>query len=370
MVNLSTPSEQLLKELSQDFDKALYWHKKHYGGEKKYSQFQDSMLEKCMRTKETQTGETIEYKSPNGNRWITFESCQYYPDSKGAYTGMLAFCYYETYGSIGAFRVLNDVNGNPNGVIIFTSHFFERFCERLRINGVGRTRQIVKNLVEILPSMFVEFYPRSEKDGLIHIDIRVPGSLGRGVLREGSSIPVYEIRTFLADKQLNNKQKRETVHIRENADKSRGYEPDEMRNNRLLLETQRDGLETVVDREIENVTNMGIPREIAEKTAVAGISIMNAMIDDNLAGPHDYKFWTEHGKRNADIINDYAIKCYSEPTFHQGAELIKLAAECIKKDNLEKKAHMRVITKSILTKTLMVPEAKAEEMIRNLSDRV
>ena len=61
MVNLSTPSEKLLKELSSDFDKALYWHKKHYGGEKKYAQFQDTMLEKCMRTKETQTGETIEY---------------------------------------------------------------------------------------------------------------------------------------------------------------------------------------------------------------------------------------------------------------------------------------------------------------------
>ena len=373
MVNLSTPNDILFKELCDDYKKALYWHTKHYGGSEKYSKFQDSLLAEVMRTHKQKSGDVVEYNSKNGNRWLIFESCNWYPDSQGAHTAAHAFCYYETYASIGAFRLLGDGDGNLNGVLIFTSHFFERFCERLELEnmtGKVRTRQIVKNFIEYFPALVMKVYERSEKDHLIHIDLRTSGSLARGILREGGSIPVYEVRSFLCDKQLNNKQLRETTDIRIKADKVRKYEPEQMRNTRLMLETQRDGLLAVCEREMENVTNLGVPKEIAEKSLIAGISILNAMLDDNLADSMDLKFWGEHGKRNADIINEYAIKAYSDKNFNAGAELIKLAAECIKKDNLQKKCHMKVIAKSILTKTFSVPGKQADEMIATLKDKI
>ena len=274
---------------------------------------------------------------------------------------------------MGAFRLTSTGDDKLNGVMIFTAHFFERFCERLDIKapqGKERSHQIVKNFIKIMPAMVLKVYPRSEKDGFIHIDFRAPGSLCRGILREGGKVPVYEVRSYLTDKILNNKQKRETYDIRVNADKVRKYEPEKMRQQRLMLETHRDGLMPVIEREIGDAMNLGVPRKIAETTVVAGISIMNAIIDDKLASHEDEKFWVEHGKRNADIINEYALKSFSDKNFNAGAELIKLAAECIKKDRLEKKAHMKIIAKSILTKTFQIPENKADEMVRNLSDKI
>ena len=373
MVNLSTNNDVLFNELTSDYKKALYWHTKHYGGDKKYSAYQDKLLAECMRTHKEICGDRVEYLSSNGNRWIIFEVCRWYEDSQGAHTGAHAFCYYETCGSIGAFRLTSDGMGDLNGVMIFTSHFFERFCERLGIDaptGQERSRMIVKNFVQILPAMVMKVYPRSEKDGRIHIDFRAPGSLCRGILREGGKVPVYEIRSYLTDKMLNFKQQRETHDIRINADKVRKYEPEFMRQQRLMLETHRDGLMPVIEREMQNLTNLGVPRKIAENSAIAGIAVMTAIIDDNLVDPNDIKFWAEHGKRNADIINNFALKSYSSKDFNAGAELIKLAGECIKKDRLEKKAHIKVVAKSILTKILQVPENQADTMVANLKDKL
>ena len=36
MINLSTPSDELWRVLLDEHDKAIYWMKKHFGGEKRY----------------------------------------------------------------------------------------------------------------------------------------------------------------------------------------------------------------------------------------------------------------------------------------------------------------------------------------------
>lgn len=45
MVNLSTPSDLLMKELSAEYDKAKYWLIKHFGGEKGYEEMRDMAVE-------------------------------------------------------------------------------------------------------------------------------------------------------------------------------------------------------------------------------------------------------------------------------------------------------------------------------------
>ena len=374
MVNLNTPNDELFNELNSEYKKALYWHTKHYGGVKKYEEFQRKLLKKVSYTNKDETGDIVEYVSPKGNRWIIFESCRWYPESNGAHTGAHTFCYYETASSIGAFRLTSDGRGTMTGVLIFTSHFFERFCERLGINKEGdvkeKNKQLVKNFINYFPAMVLKVYPRSEKDGKIHVDLRTSGSLSRGIVREGGNVKVIEIRSFLTDKQLNKKQLRETEDIRIKGDRIHKYEPEEMRSRRLLCETARDGLEAVIEREIQQVEDMGIPREVSEYSVIAGITIMNAYIDDNLADSKDEVFWTEHGNRNADIINDFAYRSYSDKDFNAGKELIKLTVECLKRDRLDKKCHMKTIAKSILTKTFMVSEDEANEMVKNLDDKL
>ena len=41
MLTLSTPSDQLMKELADEHEKAKYWLKKHYGGEQGYEAMRD-----------------------------------------------------------------------------------------------------------------------------------------------------------------------------------------------------------------------------------------------------------------------------------------------------------------------------------------
>ena len=79
MINLNTPSDVLMKELSEDREKAVFWLKKHYHGEKGYEKMRDNLLLKCKNTRQNQSSDTVEYISRNGNRWIAFEYAIYYP---------------------------------------------------------------------------------------------------------------------------------------------------------------------------------------------------------------------------------------------------------------------------------------------------
>jgi hypothetical protein len=214
MINLSTPSKELLDELLSDYKKADYWLTKQLGGLKKQKELGDNLCLQCLKEgKELAVSEPVEYISPKGNRWMMYVSARRYKDH--FYTTPLGFCYYETYGSIGAFVPTQCGSEDANACLIFTSHFFLRMCSRLNIKA--RSRDMVKRFVEYMAGMVVSY--RGEGTHAKHeVDVRLPASIGRGHIREDSPL-VIEITTFLKDSELTTKQKMETKALRECASK-------------------------------------------------------------------------------------------------------------------------------------------------------
>ena len=253
MINLSTPSQELLKELLADYDKADYWLTKKLGGMKKQKELGDKLAYECiMKGKPFTVSDYVEYISPNGNRWIMYLSCRRYGDK--TYTTPLGFCYYETYGSVGAFVPMSDdTSDSANSCIIFTSHFFLRMCDRLGIKI--RSREMVKRFLEYLVGMMVS-YRGEGKHGKHEVDVRLPGSIGRGRIREDSPY-VTEINTFLRDNELTKKQLKETKMLREAASKV-NMQPLGLRIDRTLM---GEG-EQVFKETVENLEAMGVNKQV------------------------------------------------------------------------------------------------------------
>ena len=214
MINLSTPSKELLDELLSDYKKADYWLTKQLGGLKKQKELGDNLCLKCLKEgKELAVSEPVEYISPKGNRWFMYVSARRYKDH--FYTTPLGFCYYETYGSVGAFVPTQCGSENANACVIFTSHFFLRMCSRLNIKV--RSRDMVKRFVEYMAGMVLSY--RWEGSHAKHeVDVRLPASIGRGRMRDDCD-KVIEINTFLKDTELTRKQQKETKALRECASK-------------------------------------------------------------------------------------------------------------------------------------------------------
>jgi len=289
MITLKTPTMQVVKEICSEEDKAIYWLKKMFHGQKGYEQMQARLVYDSEREKKDKRSEIYDYISPNGNRWMVFEHCKYYESIKHSCSMAVAFCYYETMGSCGAFLVAHSQFGdNEQGVIMFTDHFFLRFCDRLGVEM--RSRWMIQRFVEVIPGFLFSFGEKNEQ-GFIKAFCRLPGSMGRGILRKDG--PLIEIRSYLTDKQQNKKQQRETEWLRTVADRQ-SYEPMEVRQARLLLSDDFSG---EFQKEIVNVAELsGVDR--GELIAATNISIyvVQALIDLKYAEPYDIEFWKRCGK--------------------------------------------------------------------------
>lgn len=253
MINLSTPSQELLDELLADYAKGDYWLTKKLGGMKKQKELGEKLGLECVaKNKDFAVSDYIEYISPNGNRWIMYLSTRRYGDK--LYTNPLGFCYYETYGSVGAFvPMAQDGYEYANSCMIFTSHFFLRMCDRLGIKV--RSRRMVKLFLEYLVGMMVS-YRGEGKHGKHEVDVRLPGSIGRGRMREDSPY-VVEINTFLRDSELTRKQKEETKHLRDASSKV-NMQPTSLRKERIL----RGEGEEVYKEIVSNLEIQGIDKKI------------------------------------------------------------------------------------------------------------
>ena len=316
MINFSTPTNDIIRELHEEESKAVFWLKKKYHGEKGYEQMCERLREKCEYTLKDQRSDVVEYISPKGNRWMVFTNCRYHKSINMGYCTDIAFCYYETYSSCGAFILTNE----EKGAIMFTDHFFLRFCERLGVQM--RSRWMIQRFVEVIPGFTFSFGERDEH-GYIKVDCRIPGSLGRGILRKDGNL--IEIRTFLADKQLSNKQKRETERLRTIADKQL-YEPIEVKQARMLLS------ENCVEEFQKELLNTAEITGIDQGNLVAATNIImyiiSALLELKYAEPHDIPFW----KRMGECLDyDKFIKFVEEYDKHDSTSAVKILYEQIEK---------------------------------------
>ena len=284
MITLKTPTKEVIKELHEEEDKAIFWLKKHYHGQKGYERMQETLMDRCNMFMKDQRSDIVEYISPKGNRWLAFEHCRYHKSICHGFSMVVAFCYYETYGSCGAFLVAHDMEkGDKQGAIMFTDHFFLRFCQRLGVEM--RSRWMIQRFVEVIPGFTFSFGEKNE-NGFVKVDCRLPASIGRGILRKDGYM--IEIRTYLTDKELNNKQLRETARLRAMADRQ-SYEPLEVRQARLLMS---DDFSKELEKELTDSAEMaGLDKGDVIAASNIIFYIIQALIDLGYAQGDDIDFW-------------------------------------------------------------------------------
>lgn len=292
MINLSTSSDELWRVLITEHDKAVYWMKKHFGTEKRYEQMRDNLLSRCMAAERPLTSEIVDYLSKEGNRWVCFEQTTYYPGSRGAFCLPVALCYYETAASLGVFFIgylhQNGID-TPDSVFIYTPHFFQRFAERLKIQG--SPRDILMRFIEMAPSFTIS--PIPSEDGRKKMMIRIPGCVCHGIMREDSN-KVYEIRTLLTDDQLSSKQSRETKKAREVGDAVK-FEPDDIMRGRLK---QNDDSFLAWYDEVKKMEDLGIDMTDTKLSYGMSLIITETFFKMGVADRDDPDFWKNYSAKH------------------------------------------------------------------------
>lgn len=316
MINFSTPSEQIVSELFAEESKAFFWLKKKHHGEKGYEAMRDKLLAKCQLKHETQISDVVEYISPNGNRWMAFECCHYYKKAGHANTCPIAFCYYETYGSVGAYLIGRGTysEGGQDCVIHFTNHFFLRFCQRLGVEM--RSRWMVQRFAEVI-SGYLFGTNGVDEQGRTKVDVRLPASIGRGVMLKDA--PIIEVRTYLTDKELSNKQLRETKVLRETYEKM-SFEPLSVKMGRIA---HSEDFADDMMAEIDSVAAVsGIDKGKLIFVTNIRIFITLALIDLGYVDKKDIKTFERIGKQTAKLDFLDFIDAHAEGDNHKAATLL------------------------------------------------
>jgi len=212
-INLSTDPNEILQTMLLELPTVKYFFMKDYGGKKKFFDHQDKTLDKCLEEEKSSVTDISEYISQKGNRWMSYSFFEYFPRAKFAQAWPTSFIYYETYGSCGAFfptyrpsKKKGD-KGKINevyGVLIFTSHFFQRMSERT--GKAYRSRELIQEFITTKETHAAQ----ADADG--EVIMKFKGGYGFGVLRSEKPY-VLEVRTFLTDEQLSPKQKRKCEKI-------------------------------------------------------------------------------------------------------------------------------------------------------------
>lgn len=212
-VNLSTKAEEIIATMREEIPAALYHFRKPYGGRNKYMKFEDGFLDKALNEERSQMTEMGEYISRVGNRWMTYTMVDYYHNAKYANATHVSFIYYETYGSCGAFfplynpgsvKHMKKKEGQADGVMIFTSHFFQRMSERT--GKAYRSRELIQEFISTKSTQ------ASETDADGEVIVKFKGGYGFGV-EKSQSPRVVEVRTYLTDKQLTPKQRKKVERV-------------------------------------------------------------------------------------------------------------------------------------------------------------
>lgn len=208
-VNLSTPTADIIATMREEMPKAQYFFRKQFGGKQKCLKAEDELLDKALAEEHDQMTDMSYYISPVGNRWICYTHVVYYPRAKYAHAFRYSFIYYETMASCGAFfpsyspRQTKDglvkPKGQPDEVLIFTDHFFYQMSERT--GKEYRSKDLIREFI----STKMEHAMTADEDGEIIAKFTGGHGFGKELEREPRRL---EVRTYLTDKQLNNKQRR------------------------------------------------------------------------------------------------------------------------------------------------------------------
>lgn len=227
-LNLSSTNEEIISTILQEGKSVEYYHKKYYGGKHKYDKWQDEQLEMVQSLPEGSEllGDMVDYHSlTTGNRWKSFEVTSCYGVGN-AYTRAFKFCYWDTYGSVGAFYRCVTTKGMSH-VLVFPSHFFERYAERMEIGH--RDAALVCEFFNRNHAFAITLSEEPDEKGRRKLILGAKEGVCYGFTRTNIESPedletrnnVFEVRTFLKYEQLTKKQQEECQIAREGAERGR-----------------------------------------------------------------------------------------------------------------------------------------------------
>ena len=226
MITLQSTPKEIQRELDADEVRARYWMMKHHHGEKGFNRWRNEECKRLWLSNDKEHfSEPVEYKSPNGNRWLVYEHIS--RDGKGGcFSFTYCVCYFETIGSVGAYvRVDCEDTEHPGmtipGCIYYTSHFFQRFAERLGLEFRSRT-MMLRFLQLAHHHLILEKPPRpGYKDR--EIVMKYPASYAFGTYRDVDGYRMTTIRTFLPVTMMTPAKRKELQEYGDLSDKVMDY---------------------------------------------------------------------------------------------------------------------------------------------------
>lgn len=317
MITLSAKKTQIWSELQSDYQKAIYWLKKQLGGEKLYDQACDRMNALAIQHRQNQLSELIHYKSPNGNRWVTCLHARYYPETYSSFVMPQAFCFYETFGSVGIFTPIFDTNpvkGRMYGCMIFTSHFFQRAAERLGFEYTSQ--ECLAHFVNMSSCYSLRVYP-AEDGGMDAVDVRLTGAVGRGFVVCKEPL-IFEIRTCLRDDQLSNRQKRVTQPLDE-FDKLKADPNPDVLAIQSVLDPDK-AVQNVLDTREAFKNSVG-DTVVFDRLWIAQLLIYYYLIELGWSDREYLNRQSEFYKLSYQLLNEYLDRFCSDLTCQEGIEL-------------------------------------------------
>ena len=345
-INLSTQPKELLATMQQEVPVAWYQFRKTIGSTLQYQKHEDRLLDQALAERQSLVSDTVEWISKVGNRWITYVHTEYFPHAMHALATHVSFIYYETYASCGAFFPLypppsagkkgKQKKQQPDGIIIYTDHFFYQMSERT--GKKYRSKELIREFITTRDSHAMQ----TDDDG--ELVARFVGGYGFGKWWEEDGIRVCQVRTYLNEKgrdSLNKRQQRlvEKLDAYATIIEEGMYNPEvaystalstSLARNPGVLEQYSDKVSPeelwrfsdpaiaadylqAMDKRMEAIKTLGLEREMAFSTmlGMSYVGLMEKMLHMKLNEPQMAIAASYVSMECGDMIKKYARRDFS-----------------------------------------------------------
>jgi len=380
-INLSTQPADLLATMKEELPVAWYHFRKLIGSSLQYQKHEDQVLDQALAEKRSLVSDTGEWISKVGNRWITYVHTEYFPQALHAVATHISFVYYETYASCGAFFPLyappsvsrkgKQKRQEPNGILIYTDHFFLQMSNRT--GKKYRSKELIREFVTTRDAHAMQ---TDDDGGLV---VRFVGGYGFGKWWEQDGIRVCQVRTYLNEKggdSLNRRQQRLVEKLNAYAVLMEGgmYNPDVVRDTAVsaAIARQPDVLTPISDKidpeslqhlisnptqadylrslekRLKAIKTLGFDREMqfSMSLAMGYVGLMQQMLSMELNEPQVAVVASYVSMECGDMVKKYARRDMSQATDQEQQEFkddfIRLSARVARRMRLRSMTEERI----------------------------
>lgn len=385
-INLSTQPAELLATMCEELPVAWYHYRKQIGSTLQYQKYEDHVLDQALAEQRSLVSDIGEYISKVGNRWMTYVHTEYFPQALHAMATHVSFVYYETYASCGAFFPLypppsvsrsgKQKKQEPNGILIYTDHFFLRMSNRT--GKKYRSKELIREFVTTRDAHAMQ---ADDDGGLV---VRFVGGYGFGKWWEQDGIRVCQVRTYLNEKggdSLNRRQQRlveklnayavlyedgmynPAVALSSAVSASITRRPDVLANisDKIDAETMRKiaanpttqaDYQRTLEKRLKAIKTLGLDREMqfSMSLAMGYVGLMQKMLDMELNEPQVAVVASYVSMECGDMVKKYARRDMSQASGDEQQEFMDDFARMSAR--IARRMHLRSMTEERIRETV------------------